>query len=63
VLKQPRPTKTTLANLVKPKEGMATSEWRNFIDLLEKMLAFNPRKRITPYEALRHKFFKDGNSE
>ena len=63
VLKQPRPTKTSLPNLVKPKENMATSEWRNFIDLLEKMLAFDPRKRITPYEALRHKFFKDGNSE
>ena len=34
----------------------ASDEW---IDLLEKMLKFDPDKRITAGEALKHKFFDD----
>lgn len=34
---------------------------QNFLDLIEKMLDYNPSKRINPIEALEHQFFKDGN--
>jgi serine/threonine-protein kinase PRP4 len=33
-----------------------TRELNHFIDLLERCLALNPDKRITPSEALRHPF-------
>jgi serine/threonine protein kinase len=32
---------------------------KEFIDLLTKMLAYLPEKRITPSEALSHPFFKN----
>jgi serine/threonine protein kinase len=63
VLKNPRPTKTTLTNLLKAKENVSQNELCNFVDLVGRMLDFDPKTRITPYEALRHQFFKDGNSE
>lgn len=34
-----------------------TKELNHFIDLLERCLALNPDKRITPLEALKHPFF------
>ena len=32
----------------------------NLVDLLERMMALDPEKRITAKEALRHPFIKDG---
>jgi len=29
----------------------------DFIDIIDKMLEYNPSKRLTPFEALRHPFF------
>jgi serine/threonine-protein kinase PRP4 len=40
--------------------GMSDVESRDlnhFVDLLERCLALNPDKRITPSEALKHPFF------
>lgn len=40
--------------------GMTDLESRdlnNFVDLLERCLALNPDKRLTPSEALKHPFF------
>jgi serine/threonine-protein kinase PRP4 len=34
-----------------------TRELNQFIDLLERCIALNPDKRITPSEALKHPFF------
>jgi serine/threonine-protein kinase PRP4 len=34
-----------------------TRDLHHFIDLLERCLALNPDKRITPLEALKHPFF------
>jgi len=34
---------------------------QNFLELIQKMLEYNPSKRISPIDALEHQFFKDGN--
>lgn len=34
-------------------------KYSNFLDLIRQMLHYEPEKRITPYEALRHQFFTD----
>ena len=34
----------------------------NLVDLLERMLALDPEKRISAKEALRHPFIKDGRA-
>ncbi|CAG9324555.1 DYRK1A_2 [Blepharisma stoltei] len=36
-------------------------KYQNFLDLIQKMLEYNPNKRISPIDALEHQFFKDGN--
>ncbi|MFH4976402.1 hypothetical protein AB6A40_003111 [Gnathostoma spinigerum] len=38
--------------------GHTVDEYTKFKDLVEKMLNFDPQKRITPYNAVRHPFFK-----
>mmetsp|Transcript_26575 Transcript_26575/g.26235 ORF Transcript_26575/g.26235 Transcript_26575/m.26235 type:complete len:247 (+) Transcript_26575:349-1089(+) len=40
-----------------------TEKYKNFLDLLGKMLKYNPDERIKPAEAREHQFFKDGNTE
>lgn len=37
------------------------AKYRSFLDLIRLMLQYEPEKRITPYEALRHQFFEDVN--
>lgn len=37
--------------------------YQNFIALLERMLEYDPKRRITPQEALVHQFFQDGNTD
>eukprot|EP00274_Cyanoptyche_gloeocystis_P006977 CAMPEP_0196656746 /NCGR_PEP_ID=MMETSP1086-20130531/19418_1 /TAXON_ID=77921 /ORGANISM="Cyanoptyche gloeocystis , Strain SAG4.97" /LENGTH=589 /DNA_ID=CAMNT_0041989609 /DNA_START=104 /DNA_END=1870 /DNA_ORIENTATION=+ len=37
--------------------GHTSADYRNFKDLVEKMLAYSPTQRITPAEALNHPFF------
>jgi serine/threonine-protein kinase PRP4 len=36
---------------------MESRDLNHFIDLLERCLALNPDKRITPSEAIKHPFF------
>ncbi|KAH8164670.1 hypothetical protein CIB48_g3564 [Xylaria polymorpha] len=55
-----KPTRDLRTRLMAASGGMTDSESRdlnNFIDLLERCLALNPDKRITPLEALKHPFF------
>ncbi|KAK3502360.1 kinase-like domain-containing protein [Neurospora crassa] len=55
-----KPTRDLRARLVAASSGMSdaeTKELNHFIDLLERCLALNPDKRITPFEALKHPFF------
>ena len=33
--------------------------YRLFVDLINRMLAYDPKKRINPIEALRHPFFAE----
>lgn len=33
--------------------------YEHFIDLIEKMLEYDPAKRLTPFDALRHPFFQE----
>ena len=43
-----------------PGERMGREELEQFCDLCLKMLEFDPKKRITPQEALAHPFFQGG---
>jgi serine/threonine-protein kinase PRP4 len=54
-----KPTRDLRTRLLAASSGMNDAETRelnHFIDLLERCLALNPDKRITPSEALRHPF-------
>lgn len=55
-----KPTRDLRTRLMAASGGMTESEARDlnlFVDLLERCLALNPDKRITPAEALKHPFF------
>ncbi|KAK7752685.1 U4/U6 small nuclear ribonucleoprotein prp4 [Diatrype stigma] len=55
-----KPTRDLRTRLMAASGGMNDVESRelyHFIDLLERCLALNPDKRITPSEALKHPFF------
>ncbi|KAI1811424.1 kinase-like protein [Poronia punctata] len=55
-----KPTRDLRTRLMDVSVGMSDLESRDlnhFIDLLERCLALNPDKRITPSEALKHPFF------
>ncbi|KAI3343035.1 kinase-like domain-containing protein [Ustulina deusta] len=55
-----KPTRDLRTRLMAASGGMNDVESRdlnNFVDLLERCLALNPDKRITPPEALKHPFF------
>lgn len=57
-----KPTRDLRARLMTASGGMDEAEARhlnNFHDLLDRCLAVNPDKRLTPSEALRHPFFLD----
>jgi serine/threonine-protein kinase PRP4 len=54
-----KPTRDLRTRLLAASSGMNDAETKtlnHFIDLLERCLALNPDKRITPTEALRHPF-------
>jgi serine/threonine-protein kinase PRP4 len=54
-----KPTRDLRTRLLAASNGMNDTETKalnHFIDLLERCLALNPDKRITPAEALRHPF-------
>ena len=54
-----KPTRDLRTRLLAASSGMNDAEMRDlnhFIDLLERCLALNPEKRITPTEALKHPF-------
>ena len=61
----PRRLSDTLGvNVNNPENQMMRSkhskaEYLAFIDLLEKMLVYDPEKRITPQQALKHNFFTE----
>jgi CDC-like kinase len=40
-----------------PREGKGHPDWENLFDLIRKMLIYEPNKRLTLTEALRHRFF------
>ncbi|KDO30065.1 CMGC/DYRK/DYRK1 protein kinase [Saprolegnia parasitica CBS 223.65] len=44
------------------EKGHSLDEYAAFTDLVAKMLEYDPRKRITPSEALQHPFFHDDAS-
>ncbi|KAK8048992.1 hypothetical protein PG994_010722 [Apiospora phragmitis] len=55
-----KPTRDLRTRLMAASGGMSDVESRElnqFVDLLERCLALNPDKRITPLEALKHPFF------
>ncbi|KAI0592894.1 kinase-like domain-containing protein [Biscogniauxia sp. FL1348] len=55
-----KPTRDLRTRLLAASGGMSDAESRDlnhFVDLLERCLALNPDKRITPSEALKHPFF------
>ncbi|KAI4596120.1 U4/U6 small nuclear ribonucleoprotein prp4 [Pestalotiopsis sp. 9143b] len=55
-----KPTRDLRTRLTAASGGMNDAETRDlnhFVDLLERCLALNPDKRITPTEALKHPFF------
>ncbi|OQR96389.1 hypothetical protein THRCLA_07300 [Thraustotheca clavata] len=41
------------------EKGHSLQDYASFTDLVAKMLEYDPRKRITPTEALHHPFFRD----
>ncbi|KAF2398330.1 serine/threonine protein kinase prp4 [Trichodelitschia bisporula] len=53
------PTKDLKSKIMKTSKGLDDTELKDlnlFVDLLDKCLALNPEKRITPMEALKHPF-------
>lgn len=57
-----KPTRDLRTRLMAASSGMDDTEARqlnHFQDLLDRCLAVNPEKRITPLEALKHPFFTE----
>lgn len=57
-----KPTRDLRTRLMTASSGMNEAEAKHlnhFHDLLDRCLAVNPDKRITPSEALRHPFFQE----
>lgn len=57
-----KPTRDLRTRIMAASSGMDEAEVRHlnhFYDLLDRCLAVNPDKRITPSEALRHPFFQE----
>lgn len=57
-----KPTRDLRTRLMAASSGMSEAEARHlnhFHDLLDRCLAVNPEKRITPADALRHPFFQE----
>jgi serine/threonine-protein kinase PRP4 len=55
-----KPTRDLRTRLMAASGGMNDAETRqlsHFVELLERCLALNPDRRITPTEALKHPFF------
>lgn len=57
VVKPTRDLRTRLLAVSSGLSEIALRDLNHFIDLLERCLALNPDKRITPVEALKHPFF------
>ena len=47
----------------KGEAGHTTQDYLKFKDLILRMLDYDPKTRITPYQALQHSFFKRTNDE
>lgn len=43
--------------------GHERIDYLRFVNLLERMLEYDPAKRITPHEALQHAFFRTSSSK
>jgi serine/threonine-protein kinase PRP4 len=56
ISKPVRDLRTRLLSASKGLTDVETKELNLFVDLLDRCLALNPEKRITPAEALRHPF-------
>lgn len=59
MLNYTKPPRELKSRLLTTAIGMSEAELKElnlFIDLLDKCLALNPEKRITPLEALKHPF-------
>lgn len=57
-----KPTRDLRTRLMAASSGMDEVEAKQlnlFHDLLDRCLALNPDKRVTPAEALKHPFFHD----
>jgi serine/threonine-protein kinase PRP4 len=52
----PRDLRTRLISASKGMTDVETKELNLFADLLDRCLALNPEKRMTPQEALKHPF-------
>ena len=55
-----KPTRDLRTRLIAASTGLDDAESRelnHFVDLLERCLALNPEKRLTPADALKHPFF------
>lgn len=57
IVKPSRDLRTRLTAASGRMNDAESRELNHFIDLLERCLALNPDKRITPSEALKHPFF------
>ena len=59
-----QPTRDFKVLLMSDSRSTASEEaarmLKSFVDLLDQSLVLNPEKRITPEDALRHPFLKDG---
>lgn len=54
-----KPSRDLKSRLISSTKGLSEAEIKEinlFYDLLDKCLALNPEKRITPTEALKHPF-------
>ncbi len=45
------------------EQGHSVSDYLKFKDLIQRMLEYDPKTRITPYYALQHNFFKKTSEE
>jgi hypothetical protein len=63
---QPMPHRKKLVNFIREKVSsveeasmpVCTTDYFNFLDLVERMLMYSVEERMTPDEALRHAFFR-----